>query len=434
MTTVTSRTPGSAVADYVTTRAGLAFAGARETSLRESLDRALEAEPTLATVPLESDAFARLCDFLTVQESFFFREPAKLVLLRDRLLGKRSDARPLRVWSAGCAAGEEAYTLAAVLHAAGFAGRYTVLGTDLSGAAVAAAREATYGPWALRDLDDREVSRIFTREDHEFRVRSHLRRGVEFLQHNLLEPLPPEVGTFDVVFCRNLLIYLTPDAVTRAASMLAASLAPGGWLVTGVSDPVLDHVGGLETVLTAQGVAYQRAIARPRESPQPAPAPAPLESPATGVATRPARGSSVDAGELLARADHALRKAQPRAAERLARRVLVAVPRSREAHCLLVLALGQAGMLAESLEAAATAVAMFPADGNVHHLYAVMLLESGDVAGAMKAATRAVQLAPDLPSAHLLLARSHELLGHVDEARSSRRHGRQLIAAEIGSG
>ena len=434
-----------AVVAYVTARAGLAFGGARETLLREALAEAVRTDATLANPPLASAAFARLCDTVTVRESFFFREPGKLALLRECLRdpARGHRAAPMRVWSAGCACGEEAYTLATVLHDAGLAGRYTVLGTDLSSAAVDAARTGVYGPWSLRGLDAATVQRVFRTHAERFQVREHLRGGVEFRQHNLLEPLPRDAGTFDVVFCRNVLIYLTPDAVLRAADVLTSALKAGGWLVTGVADPLLDGIEGLDTVVTDHGLAYRRAGGESARTAWMAPAPAQTAPAQTAPARTapdrtapdpvPAPVPEPDLASLVAEAARALDRARPLHAERLARRALADAPRLRPAHRLLVLALAQRGMLADALAAAAAATAAFPAAADVHQLHAVVLLESGDVAGAAQAATRAVRLDPELVPAQLLLARTHELLGDEHQARLARRRGRRLLAVDGGS-
>jgi chemotaxis protein methyltransferase CheR len=444
MTGSPSRPGLEELVDYVSSRSGLAFAGPRREMLCQALLEAAElqnAEPVelLRRVMADGDAFAALCHRVTVQESYFFREPAKVEALRECLRAEAT-SRPhlLRIWSAGCATGEEVYTLAMKLDDAGLRGRYHLLGTDLSPTAVATAEAATFGRWSLRGLDETTVARYFLREGRRYRVRPEFRTAVEFRQHNVLDPLPGRLGPFDAILCRNLLIYLTDEAVARAAGRLACALVPGGWLVTGASDPPLDDVESLETVATGHGLAYRRLDPRrtasaaqppsapslptevhrqtPRATPPPAPPPA---SPR----------STPDLTTLITDGERALHKARSGAAAALARMALAIDPASAAAHRILVLALAQQRLMREAVAAVGAAVAALPTDAEMHRLRAAVLLDAGQPAEASTAAQRAVDLDADLVPAHLLLGRAEELLGHPVGARRAQRRARRLIAA-----
>lgn len=438
---------------YVSARSGLTFGGSRGDALRQALAGTVEREyadpgSMLRRLATDEDAFAALCDEMTVRETFFFRERSKLDLLR-RLVAEAAPARtraPLRVWSAGCASGEEAYTLAAVLTDAGLRGRFRVVGTDLSPSAVGAARNGSYGRWALRGLDEATVGRLFTVDGDRYRVREKYRTAVEFHRHNLLDPLPAGLGGFDVVFCRNLLIYLTGDAVDRAVHRLVEALAPGGWLVTGVADPLLDRSEHLTTVVTDHGLAYRRVNPAVQTGVADDPATTDdhvLQAPAAPVPPAPQTPSApaeplapaelLDPAELLADGALALHKAQPQVAEHLARTVLQTHGDVPAAHRMLVQALAENGRLAAAATAAAVAVTAFPGDAELQALHAAVLLELGSPAEARAAAGRAVYLDPGLVHAHLLLGRAHEALGDHVAARRQHRASRKLLLAEAGS-
>ena len=443
------------VAAYVEHRTGLSFTGSQGRRFRQAVTRTLPDVPTRAprgAEPLTEEAFSSLCEALTVQESYFFREPAKLALVRKYLLpGLAARRAPLRVWSAGCAAGEEAYTLAALLTEAGFAGRYRVLGTDLSEDAVAAARRGSYTRWSVRGLGEESLTRIFEMHDSRYRVVDRYRENVSFEQHNLLDSRPHGWGPFELVLCRNVLIYFTPEAARAVVEGLRDSLAPGGWLVLGVSDPLADDVPGLETVVTEHGLAYRRVdLESPVET---AAAETMRQTPPSRVGhrrptadrpgrrqglSRPVRPPSApqpeavpDHEEVLAAAVESLGLAHPAEAERLARKVLTASPGEREAHLVLVQALAEQARAREAVTVAERAVGLFPEDGEVRHFLAVALLERGDAAGAAAAARQAVYLDPTLASAHLVLARAQELLGDAGVARRSRRNGRRLLTEMV---
>lgn len=431
------------VAAFLGERTGLDFSGARGRWLRDFLatDGRYGASWRARLLAGDEEAFATLCELATVQESFFFREPTTLDFLSRTVLPDLAD-RPgeLRVWSAGCADGQEAYTLAVLLADAGLAGRARVLGTDLSRAAVDNAREAVFGRWSLRGVDTSTVGRCFLPAGKGFTVDPRTHAPVEFEQHNLLSTAPPTPVPFDLVLCRNVLIYLTPDAVRRAGTLLAGSLRPGGWLVTGVSDPSLDEVDGLEPVGTTHGTAYRRqntsavserqtrgAPSRPVRPARAAPAPAPAR------ATRRTRPSATSAAARKVApswaedAERALHSADPCTAEQLARAALTAGDDRQAAYAILVRALAADARLGEALEVARRAVEDLPVAAELRGLQSIVLLESERVEEAREAARQALYLDPRSTLAHLALARASELLGDSAGARRARRNGRRLI-------
>jgi chemotaxis protein methyltransferase CheR len=418
----------ASVTGQLSRRTGLSFRGHRGAWLRTAVAGALDSASREEgeREALGPELLAQLCDVLTVQESFFFREQAKLDLVRHEVLPplRAAPERTVRVWSAGCARGEEAYTLAALLVDAGLGARATVLGTDVSAAAVRAAEGATYSRWSLRGLDDDVIARCFTIERAGWRVREHLRAPVRFRQHNLLDD-PPEAEGFDLVLCRNVLIYLTPEAVGQVARRLLSALVPGGWLVTSSSDPLLHGVEGLEVVVTPHGVAYRRPLAAAAAL-QPALPESPMAVPRGRVVSGRATVPAPDAGQQLDAAERALDLGDPRTAQRLAEDVLAADPSAR-AHALVIRALGEQGRVREAVLLAARAVQAHPLDTDSRLLQAVLLLETDAVAAAA-AARQAVYLDPRHPLGHALLARCHEALGDDRGAARARRSAARLLA------
>ncbi|RIK16243.1 MAG: hypothetical protein DCC50_05600 [Acidobacteria bacterium] len=433
-----------AVQERISTQVGLSFEGPRGAIQRQviqaQLRRIIDRHPGL---PEESVALApvtlrRICEELTVQESFFYREQAALDWFCHHVLPTlRGRRRPLAAWSAGCAEGQEVYTLAAVLEHAGLR-RYRILGTDLSGPAVTAARCGVYGLWSLRGLDHSVVPRLFREGAGHFTVRERFRAQVTFAEHNLLDAPPRAAGGYDLVLCRNVLIYLTPAAQRRAVAGLTEALAPGGWLLTGAGDPLLDGAPGLATVLTGHGAVYRRADgppvgAGPQEDARRA-APAgggsgimhDRSAPATAGPPHP----SATVSQILTIAEEALESARPGQAERLAREALARHDESGRGHALLVQALVQSGRPAEAVRASARAVDRRPFDAALWTLHAVVLLDTGDAEAAAPAAERATSLDPGMAQAHLVLARSRAALGDRDGELHARAVGRELLERE----
>jgi chemotaxis methyl-accepting protein methylase len=201
-----------------------------------------------------------LLSVVLVGETFFFRDPEHFQLVRDVIAARPEASRCVRAWSAGCASGEEAYSLAATLRVA-TPGPIEVLGTDLSARALARACAGTYGKWSRREAGPM-LYPVGVVEGDLLRVDDELRRAVRYVRHNLLDPPPVPDGGFDVVMCRNVFVYLRDDAARRVARHLRDALAPGGLLILGtfgaMDDPELAPIGPREIgafIVRTQGAA-----------------------------------------------------------------------------------------------------------------------------------------------------------------------------------
>jgi chemotaxis protein methyltransferase CheR len=176
-------------------------------------------------------------DLLTTNETYFFREPKHFALLRDGVLPALQG--PPRIWSAACSSGEEPYTLAMVLHDALGEARWEILASDLSERMLERARTAHYPMARGRDIPPallrRHCLKGIGRQDGTFLVGRPLRARVEFRPINLNAPLP-EIGLFDVIFLRNVLIYFDLEMKRQVVARVASRLKPGGWLFIGHSE------------------------------------------------------------------------------------------------------------------------------------------------------------------------------------------------------
>jgi chemotaxis protein methyltransferase CheR len=183
---------------------------------------------------------ARLVDALTTNKTSFFREPKHFDLLRKRLLAELwVRDRPLRVWSAGCSSGEEAYTLAIVLdEELGSAGAARILATDISARMLAHARRGVYGEEALRDVPAMSRVRYFSPvngPDRAAEVGPRLRSMIRFAQLNLMDPWPM-TGPFDLICCRNVMMYFDKETQQALVDRFWHMLAPGGYFFGGHSE------------------------------------------------------------------------------------------------------------------------------------------------------------------------------------------------------
>ena len=177
--------------------------------------------------PGEIDA---LVDEISVPETWFFRDGAPFEFLRDWVRGRRR----VHALSAGCATGEEAYSIAAVLLEAGIPpSGVRVLGVDFSARSVARAREGRYRRRIPRPEIPARYRRFFSLDGDGIAVSEDLKRRVEFERVNLVAPRLPAGERFEVVFCRNVLIYLTPEGRQALLENLERILVGGGILVVG---------------------------------------------------------------------------------------------------------------------------------------------------------------------------------------------------------
>lgn len=233
----------------IATRLGLRFDDGKLTFLGEVLTRRVEAQRVSAGSYLaalqaglsDADELSALARELTVGETYFFRHAEQFNALRELALPERLAARSgsgmLRLLSAGCASGEEPYSLAILLRERGLEPslKVTVQGFDLNPDSLKKATGGLYSPWALRETSVELKERWFTPEGRDFRLAKAIRDAVRFDRHNLIQPdpelLPPE--SYDVIFCRNVLMYFTPEHAASIVERLTTALAPGGFLFLG---------------------------------------------------------------------------------------------------------------------------------------------------------------------------------------------------------
>lgn len=224
----------------------------------DSLVLALERQPVAAL----QDA---VIDAMTTHETLWFRDRYPFEVLTRRVLPERwLPGHHLRVWSAACSTGQEAYSLAITLddylqqHPRLRGASYDVLGTDVSPAALAAATEAVYDAQnGVRGLSPSQLARYFERHRGGHALRPVWRQHVSFRRFNLLDD-PAGLGRFDVIFLRNVLIYFEAEAQQRLLERIAACLAPGATLVLGTAETLTTRHTGLVPRRLDGGVIYQR--------------------------------------------------------------------------------------------------------------------------------------------------------------------------------
>jgi chemotaxis protein methyltransferase CheR len=266
-------------------RLGLRFDDNRLTQLAEVLERRVQARRLsagayLAALETELEAsneLSALARELTVGETYFFRHTDQFTALREIALPERRSARAasrqLRLLSAGCASGEEAFSLAIVLREldAGPGFETFVHGIDLNPEALAKAERGLYGAWSLRETPDAARERWFVSEGRDFRLKAELRHAVRFAQHNLTLDAPDLLApaTYDVIFCRNVLMYFSPVQAAAVVQRLSRALVAGGFLFLGHAETLRGLSHDFQLKHTHNTFYYQRRGAPVRRSSPP---------------------------------------------------------------------------------------------------------------------------------------------------------------------
>ena len=258
-------------------RSGMVFAPNRlvevEAGIARSMRRAGADDLAAYLMLVRGDGIALddLVDDLTVGETHFMRDPDQLDLVRRELLPAldrcRGGGAAPRVWSAGCATGEEAYSLAILIEEEGLGDGAVVLGTDLSRAALEKARVASYSDWSMRGVSGQFLQDNFRRAGGRRILADRIRNMVRFERLNLVGPEDyAAAGAFgmDVILCRNVLIYFGRETAGRIAARLYDCLAEGGVLLTAGADLRLGEYAPFEVEVTRVGLVYRRPCPIPR--------------------------------------------------------------------------------------------------------------------------------------------------------------------------
>lgn len=201
---------------------------------------------------------------LVVGETFLFRDTHLWSLIENTILPELAAlSHPLWLWSAGCSTGEEAYTLAIVARRVAGPDGARVLATDVNPKAVAAARVGVYGQWSLRGVDKEKREGLAINGTQTVRVHDDVKSMVRFETHNLNDQnaYPPHgMNSFELIVCRNVLIYMSHGARAKIVNNLAALVAPGGVLILGHGEAAGMNVGDLLVERHDAGVIYRKPV------------------------------------------------------------------------------------------------------------------------------------------------------------------------------
>lgn len=420
----------------------------------------------------QEEELERLLPLVTIGKTSFFRDPGQFAALRDLLpnllAGAREEGRRLSIWSAGCASGEEAYSIAMALVEAGASPEEVeFLATDLNPRAVAAAAQGWFRSERLDSLSPERMARFFVPSEGGQQVHPTLRRMVgEFRVHNLhaKEVPAPACGAWDVIFCRNVLIYFDKEGIRSVVERFFRTMRPGAWLFLGYSESLFKLFDGFQLVEQSGSFLYRRPAGQapwPSQLPQPAhlwppppvepaslPLAPPLAPPARLGGSAPPSAARDDDRLPLESQQEPERERAPSAPDVLQGAIrLIERGRFEEAAAQLRLGSEQApgdlallltlgntyALLRRDAEAEACyvqAAERAPLSAEARLFQGIYLFDRSRTEAARISLARSIYLDPDLSLAHFMHGKCLERLGDAPGARRSYRNA--MRAAERG--
>ncbi|MDC2891314.1 CheR family methyltransferase [Psychrosphaera algicola] len=215
--------------------------------------------------PTERQLRAAVVDAMTTNETLWFRDTYPYELLKNNLLPELDKGRPIKIWSAASSSGQEPYSIGMTIDeyrtspSVSSKSMFSVLGTDISNTMLDICKNAEYDNLALsRGLSQERRSKYFADSGNGMmQVRADIRRLVNFRHLNLLDSYQL-LGKFDVIFCRNVLIYFSPEIKSQIINKFAAQLNPNGYLVLGASESMSGLSDKFEMVRCNPGIVYRK--------------------------------------------------------------------------------------------------------------------------------------------------------------------------------
>src|SRR5574340_47856 len=349
---------------------------------------------------------------LTLGETYFFRQREHFDFLRDSvfpaLFAQNRPSRTLSIWSAGCATGAEPYSIAMLLRRE-FAREIkdweiAILGTDINVEFLARAREAVYDDWAFRETPPEVREACFRRQDRRWALLPEYKRGVAFHYHNLVAGSPPHGGPFDLIMCRNVMIYFGPEQAASVASLFYDALAGHGALLVGHAEFNPAIFRQFRTVVAFNTTVYQKPSG---QVPPSAPRPEPEIPQATPIEPRsrhlpaappPAARETPMLEDVRAHADRG--EWQQAAAE--CAELIRANPLNAPAHFTAGLVFEHTGRAAEAEAALRRAIYLDRRFTMAHYHLGICLQSTGNSAQARKAFGNALNLLSERPDDEIL--------------------------------
>jgi chemotaxis protein methyltransferase CheR len=382
----------------------------------------------------------QLIRHLTVGETYFFREMRSLEAMSERIMPEILRARtqvdrPIRIWCAGCATGEEPYSVAILLNRL-FPGvkDLMIVGTDLNQTFLERAAAGVYGEWSFREAPAWLKDGYFeSRPGKKWAISPRIKKMVTFRSLNLKEEVYPsplnDTQDLNLILCRNVLMYFTSSAITEIVSRLHRCLVDGGWLIVGTAEVGCTLSARFDQVVLGDITVYRKqAQRRAMAAGRPATADGQLAEKTTearsarknapvgaAVATRAsAQPSELEPQSSYEKALQCYRCGAYQDAERMSLALLLANPDDAAAALLLARICADSGKLREAIEYCERAVAADKMSAAAYYLRALIFEEQGLLDQAIASLTRVTYIDPQFILGHFALGNltaKHKILG-----------------------
>ena len=364
-----------------------------------------------------------LLNLVTITETCFFRDDSQFRLLREHIIpsliaARREEAaRPIRIWSAGCSSGEEAYSVAITLDAMGVYETcpdltFEIIGTDINNNALERARRGLYTARAVRQVHGRVLEKYFVRDGNTFELCSAIRRRVTFEFGNITQTPMPSGGVQDVIFCKNVAIYFSADVTRRLIQGLHDALAPGGVLLLGHAESLWQVSDQFTLVEYDRLFCYRKS--RPTLTVEPsAAAPLKAEAPVRAVARQSVPDGSAQYDACLS----AFRAGDWTAAEAGLSALVLSCPTFVPALLLLGGLHAHRGRFDEALAQAENVLTVNDLEARAHLLCGMVAARQRRSEDALQSLRRALYLDDSLGLAHLWLGDLFRDRGDMARAR-----------------
>lgn len=189
--------------------------------------------------------FFQLLHFISVNVTEMFRDPLFYLMLRNDILPQFTNNAEIKIWNAGCASGEEVYSVAILLHELGLLAKSKLYATDYNRHILEQARKAVYSPAYLNQYTENyhsaggigHLSDYYTMKSDKVVISNFLKERVEFLSHNLVSD--PGLGRMDMIICRNVMIYFNRQLQNQVVALFAENLVKGGFLCVGAKESIM---------------------------------------------------------------------------------------------------------------------------------------------------------------------------------------------------
>jgi len=408
----------------------------------------------LTTSPQKENEFRELLNIITINHTYFFRNTPQFKAFREKVLpeviarklrGANTKEKPsLRIWSAGCATGEEAYSIAMVVSdLIGDVENWdiNILATDASEDALRRAQKGLYGRNSAKHVDEEHIAKYFTKEEDRYAINDTIKNMVNFAYFNLMDEEYP--AGFDVIFCRNVVIYFEFETTLKVMNKLFSALTDQGYMFIGYSETLQYMQERLRMVSWEDAIYYRKGLPRRAEAIAPVIPPkeeinidkvleeiSRAEAEANIEAERKKAPLPEEIEDIIIRIIKKMHMKEYAAALALAEEAIIADGRALDPYFLAAEIFINQGKPDEAKSKLASVLKVDSLFAPAHYLYGCIYMEENDLDNAKKSLKKALFIDKRFLLAHFYLAQVFKNEGHARNAIREYRNTLKLLSKD----